>query len=63
MVLGSKSSTLNVRSEPSTGASIKGIIEHGARLIVMEELDNGWARIKTAELTGYASMDYIKKES
>ena len=63
VALGSKSSTLNVRSEPSTGASIKGIIDHGARLIVMEELDNGWARIKTAELSGYASMDYIKKES
>ncbi len=63
VALGSKSSTLNVRAEPSTGAAIKGIIDHGARLIVIEELDTGWARIKTAEITGYASMEYIKKES
>jgi len=63
VALGSKSSVLNVRAEPSTGAAIKGMLDHGARLIVIEELDTGWARIKTAELTGYASMEYIKKES
>lgn len=63
VALGSKSSTLNVRAEPSTGAAIKGVIDHGARLIVIEELDTGWARIRTAELSGYVSMEYIKKES
>ncbi len=63
VVLGSKSSTLNVRAEPSTGAAIKGIIEHNARLIVMEDLDGGWAHIKTAEIEGYVSTAYIKKES
>ena len=63
VALGSKSSTLNVRAEPSTSADIKGIVDHNARLIVMEELSNGWARIKTAELSGYVSTEYIKKES
>jgi SpoIID/LytB domain protein len=63
VTLGSKSSTLNVRAEPSTSAAIKGVIDHGARLIVMEELDSGWAHIKTAELEGYVSSEYIEKES
>ncbi len=61
--LASKSSTLNVRAEPSTQAAVKGVIDHGARLIVMEELSGGWAHIKTAELEGYVSDAYIEKES
>jgi len=63
VVLGSKSSTLNVRAEPSTSAAIKGVVEHNARLIVMEDLAGGWAHIKTAEIEGYVSTSYIKKES
>jgi hypothetical protein len=63
VTLGSKSSTLNVRAEPSTGAAIKGAVDHGARLIVMEAPENGWAHIKTAELEGYVSSEYISKES
>jgi SpoIID/LytB domain protein len=63
VALGSESSSLNVRQEPSTSAAIKGSIDHGARLIVMEELEGGWAHIKTAELEGYVSMEYIEKES
>ncbi len=63
VALGSKSSTLNVRAEPSTDAAVKGVIDHGARLIVIEYTDNGWAHIKTAELEGYVSSAYIVKES
>jgi len=63
VALGSKSSTLNVRAEPSTSAAVKGSIGHGARLIVMGNLDGGWAHIKTAELEGYVSSEYIEKES
>jgi hypothetical protein len=29
----------------------------------MEELLDGWAHIKTAEMEGYVSTAYIKKES
>jgi hypothetical protein len=61
VVLGSKSSTLNVRAEPSTSAAIKGVVEHNARLIVMEDLAGGWAHIKTAEIEGYVSTSYIRR--
>ncbi len=64
--LSSKASTLNVRREPSTGAAAVGALDHGARLIVMEEMTdeagNAWAHIKTAELEGYVSARYLTRE-
>jgi stage II sporulation protein D len=61
--LASKSSTLNVRAAPSTDSAIRGAMEHNARLIVMETTADGWSYIKTAELEGYVSAEFIEKES
>lgn len=60
--LASSDSTLNVRAEPSTQAPIVGTLDHGQRLIVVAQAGEGWAKIKTAELEGYCSTDYIKME-
>ncbi|MDO4547446.1 MAG: SpoIID/LytB domain-containing protein [Clostridia bacterium] len=58
--LDSNASTLNVRDIPSTSGVILGTLTNGQRLIVMEVYsEQGWAKIKTAELEGYASMDYL----
>ncbi len=61
VVLGSKSSTLNVRAEPSTSAAIKGVVEHNARLIVMEDLAGGWAHIKTARSRGTSPPRILRR--
>ncbi len=62
VTLASKASTLNVRSQPSTSAAAIAALDHGARLIVMEELADGWAHIKTAEVEGYVAMQYLTRE-
>ena len=55
--------TLNVREAPTMEATIVDVIRNGARLIVMEEMEGGWARMKTAELSGYVSMTFIAPEN
>ena len=54
-------STLNVRREPSTQAEILGVLRNGQRLIVETETEDGWAKMKTAELEGYVMLSFIVK--
>lgn len=54
--------TLNVRAEPSLEAEILGMLRNGSRLIVESETGDGWAKMKTVEMEGYVSMDFIAKE-
>ena len=53
---------LNVREEPSLGASIVGVLRNGSRLIIEEELEDGWAKMKTVELEGYVATAFIVRE-
>ncbi|MEA4898265.1 MAG: SpoIID/LytB domain-containing protein [Eubacteriales bacterium] len=62
VTLGSKGSTLNVRDQAATTGKLLGTLDNAQRVIVVEELPSGWARIQTAELSGYASMDYLTIE-
>ena len=55
-------STLNVRREPSTQAEILGVLRNGQRLIVEVETEDGWAKMKTAEMEGYVMLSFIIKE-
>lgn len=55
-------SVLNVREEPSTLAERVGTVRGGARLIVEEETEDGWAKMKTAELEGYVLMSFLAPE-
>ncbi len=55
------STPLNVRQQPGTGFAILDTLSDGQRLIICEELD-GWYRIKTAEVAGYVSADYVIKD-
>ncbi len=56
--LSSASSTLNVRKEPHTDADIVGTLSNRSRIIVTS-CENGWAKIRTSELDGYVSMNFI----
>lgn len=60
VVLSTAASTLNLRSQPSTGATIIGILSGGAKVIVMDE-SNGWAHVRTTQGEGYVSVQYISK--
>ncbi len=50
--------TLYVREQPSTDASIIGMVPIEDQLIVTEELD-GWVKVNIEEGDGYVSTDYV----
>lgn len=60
--LQTKSSKLNVREGASTESALVGTLSNDQRVIVMKELPGGWAEIKTAELKGNVSMEYLVRE-
>lgn len=50
--------TLKVRAEPSTEASVLGLVPKGDTLSVTEET-NGWIKVVVEEGEGYVSADYV----
>ncbi len=57
------SSTLNLRSEPSTSAFVVAMLGNGRRVIVTGAMDDdGWVPVKTAEYQGYVKLEYLTKE-
>lgn len=57
----SEGSTLNMRAEASTSASIVTKLVRGTVVTVFSE-ENGWARITANGLTGYVSSQYLTSE-
>ncbi|MCF2647699.1 SH3 domain-containing protein [Niallia circulans] len=51
-------SNLNVRSKASTSGTIKGKLTAGTVVTVISE-KNGWSQIKTNNLEGYVSSEYL----
>ena len=55
------SSSLNVRSGPSTSSSVVASLSNGAKVTILSRESNGWYRIRTSSgVTGYVSGEYIK---
>lgn len=50
--------TLKVRTEPSTEATVLGLVPEGDVLSVSEEVD-GWVKVTVEEGVGYVSTDYV----
>ena len=50
--------TLFVRQEPSTEASVLGMVPEGEELLVVEETE-GWVKVDVEEGTGWVSTDYV----
>ena len=61
-MLESRSSSLNVREEPSTSARIVSALGYGQRVIVSSDAGDGWVRIRTAEVEGYVRLEYLEAE-
>ena len=56
-------SALNVREQPTTSARILDKLDNGRRLIVSGEADaDGWVPVRTAELSGYVKLEYLKRQ-
>ena len=54
---------LNVRERPTTSSPAIDQLARGRRVIVCGEADgDGWVPIKTAELSGYVKLEYLKRE-
>lgn len=51
--------TLFVRSEPTTEASILTMLPEGDDLVVQDESTEGWVKVSTVEGDGYVSTDYV----
>lgn len=54
-----KATSLNVRSGPSTADNLIGTITKGNKVEVIEELSNGWSRIKYNGSSAYVSSQYL----
>lgn len=62
VLLTDSKSRLNVRSAPSTDSTVVAKLDSGYRLIVVELLQDNWAKVRTASFSGYVKTDYIQAE-
>lgn len=51
--------TLYVRSEPTTESSVLTMLPEGDDLVVIDESNDGWAKVTTEAGDGYISTDYV----
>lgn len=52
-------SSLNLRSEPSTNGEILRVLYYGQKLIVTQNLGNGWLKVKTDVIEGYVMEKFV----
>ena len=52
-------SLLNIRSQPNTQSEILGQIPSGQKALLLEKLNNGWAKIRYNAIEGYSFGDYL----
>ena len=56
-------SSLNIRQNPSTNSPVLTQMMNSWRMIVCSDADGeGWVQVKTAEVTGYCKLEYLKAE-
>jgi len=51
---------VNIRSEPSTDASVLMVIYTGSNVEVLEHNPAGWSKVQAGGTTGYIRSDYLK---
>ena len=54
--------TVNVRKNSSTSADIIGILNKGSEIEVIEQMSNGWTKIKHPNGTAYVKSDYVEMQ-
>lgn len=51
--------TLFVRTEPTTEAKVLTMLPDGDDVVVTDETTEGWAKVSTADGDGYVALDYV----
>ena len=59
-VVAEKGSTVNMRNNPSTNASVLKAIRIGTIVHVIEE-ENGWSKIEADGMSGYMMSKFLQK--
>ena len=54
--------TVNVRKNSSTSADIIGILNKGSEIEVIEQMSNGWTKIKHPNGTAYVKSDFVEMQ-
>lgn len=57
---GKVTDTVNVRKTASTDADIIGILSKGSDIEVLEQMNNGWTKIKHSSGEAYVKSDYVE---
>lgn len=52
-------SSVNLRANSSTNSTVLDIIPQGARVYVVDDLDNGWSQVVYNYQVGYVSTSYL----
>lgn len=59
---GKVTETVNVRKTPSTDADKVGKVTKGSEIEILEQMNNGWTKIKHSNGEAYIKSDYVKVE-
>ena len=57
---GKVTDTVNVRKTSSTDGTIVGILNKGSQIEIMEQMSNGWTKIKHSSGDAYVKSDYVE---
>ena len=59
---GKLTDTVNVRKTASTDADIVGILSKGSEVEIVEQMNNGWTKIKHSDGEAFVKSDYVETE-
>jgi SpoIID/LytB domain protein len=57
-----ENSSLNLRGEPSLTGPVVRLLYYGQKLLVLEELPDGWLKVKTDAMEGYVMSSFVVKD-
>ncbi len=57
-----ENSTLNLRGEPSLAGPVVRQLFYGQKLLVLEELPDGWLKVRTDAMEGYVMASFVEKD-
>jgi SpoIID/LytB domain protein len=55
-------SSLNLRDTPSLNGNVVMLLYYGQKLLVLEELPDGWLHVKTDAAEGYVMASFVEKD-
>ncbi len=58
-----QNSTLNLRDQPSTQGGVLQMLYYGQPLLVLEQAEGGWIKVKTDVMEGYVMASFVETEA